>query len=123
LRLYETMFLVDNSRAKENVDAVAGELKSLVERAGGEVVNCDKWDERKLAYEIAGLRRGTYVLCHWNGPPDAAARLERLCRLSETVLRSLTVRDEDGIEIAGPRQEPRGAREPAAGGFKGRGGR
>ena len=105
LRLYESMFLVDNSRAREGLDGVIAELRGMVDRAGGEVVNCDKWDERKLAYEINGQRRGTYVLCHWNGPPDAPAKVERQCRLSGVVLRVLNVLDEDGVDIVKPREE------------------
>ena len=106
LRLYESMFLVDNNRAKENVETVVAGLRDLVAKAGGQVVNCEKWDERKLTYEIARQRRGTYVLCHWNGPNDAPAKVERACQLSDYVLRVLTVVDEDGIEIPKAREEP-----------------
>jgi small subunit ribosomal protein S6 len=105
LRLYESMFLVDNARAKEDLDGTVAELREMVERVGGEIVNCDKWDEKKLAYAINGQRRGTYVLCHWNGPPGAPAKLERACRLSALVLRVLNVLDEDGIEIVKPRED------------------
>ena len=124
MRLYETMFLVDNAKAKENVEAVAAELKEMLERFGGEVINCEKWDERKLAYQIVKQRRGTYMLSHWNGPPDAPAKLERACQLSDTVLRVLTVLDEDGIEVPKPREDTRrdGDRE-GAGARGGRGGR
>jgi small subunit ribosomal protein S6 len=110
-RLYESLFLVDNARAKENPQAVLDELKELVGKAGGQVVNCDKWEERKLAYEVEGRRRGTYCLCHWNGPPESPAKLERSCHLSELVLRVLTLRDEDGIEIPVYKDEPKKDRE------------
>jgi small subunit ribosomal protein S6 len=99
------MFLVDNARAKESPEAIAGELREMVVRVGGEVINCDKWDERKLAYEVARQRRGTYMLCHWNGPPDGPAKLERSCQLADAVLRVLTVVDQDGTETARPREE------------------
>ncbi len=105
VRLYETMFLVDNARAKENIEAVLDELKELVARAGGEAVNCGKWDERKLAYEISGRRRGTYCLCHWKGPTDSVAKLERACQLSQLVTRTLTLRDEDGVDIPTARDD------------------
>lgn len=105
MRLYETMFLADNTKAKEDLDGVLAELGEIVTRGGGELVNIGKWDERKLTYQIKRERRGTYVLCHWNGPADAPAKVERSCSLSETVLRVLTVHDEDGTEIKGPREE------------------
>lgn len=99
------MFLVDNGRAKDDLDGILAELGEMVARAGGEMVNIGKWDERKLTYEIKHQRRATYVLAHWNGPPDGPARIERSCALSETVLRVLTLRDEDGTEIMSPREE------------------
>lgn len=108
-RLYESMFLVQNARAKEDIEGVTADLKQIIERAGGELVNIAKWDERKLTYEIKRQRRGTYVLSHWNGPGDAPAKVERQCKLDtgvgEPVLRVLTVRDEDGIEMPKPREE------------------
>jgi small subunit ribosomal protein S6 len=110
-RLYESLFLVDNARAKENAQAVLDELKDFVGKAGGTIVNCEKWEERKLAYEVEGRRRGTYCLCHWNGPPESPAKLERSCRLSELVLRVLTLRDEDGTAIPVYKDEPRKDRE------------
>ncbi len=111
MRLYESMFLVSNTRAKDGLDEVIAELTELVSRAGGEVVNCDKWEERKLAYEINGQRRGTYILCHWNGPPAAPAKVERQSRLSALVLRVLNVLDEDGTESLKPREEPAHSRD------------
>ena len=105
MRLYETLFLTDNTRAKEDLDGILAELSEMVTRVGGEIVNIGKWDERKLAFEIKRERRGTYVLCHWNGPADAPAKVERSCSLSEAVLRVLTTLDEDGTEIKGPREE------------------
>jgi small subunit ribosomal protein S6 len=105
------MFLTDNTKAKEDVDGVLAELGEIVVRAGGEVVNIGKWDERKLTFQIKRQRRGTYVLCHWNGPADAPTKLERSCSLSETVLRVLTLRDEDGTEIKSPREESYARRE------------
>jgi small subunit ribosomal protein S6 len=105
LRLYESMFVVDNARAKENLQGVMDGLKEMLARAGGEVVNMGKWDERRLTFQIKRQRRGTYILCHWNGPPGAPPKLERACRLSESVLRILTIVDEDGVEIAKPREE------------------
>ena len=99
MRLYESMFVVDNARVKDNADGVINELKAMIARAGGEVVNIAKWDERRLAYAIKRKRRGLYVLSHWNGPPEAPAGIERACQLSEVVLRVLNLVDEDGPEI------------------------
>ena len=98
-RVYEGMFLVKNKPAKADPDGVAEEIGSYIKDAGATVVNSGKWDERKLAYDVAGERRGTYLLFHFEAGPDAVARIERACKISEIVLRALIVRDTDGIEL------------------------
>ena len=96
------MFLVRNKPAKEDLDGVTKEIDSFVEEIGGTIINSGKWDERKLAYDIAGERRGTYILYHFEAKPDGIARLERLCQISENVLRAMVVRDTDGTDLPGP---------------------
>ena len=48
-----------------------------------------KWDERKLAYEINGQKRGTYIIAYFTGPGAAVGAIERDVNLSEDVLRVL----------------------------------
>lgn len=98
-RTYEAIFVVQNDRARSDHDGVVGELTSMIERAGGRVVNLDKWEERKLAYVIKRNKRATYYLSHFDGPADAVAKIDRMCRLADWVLRALIVRDEDGTAI------------------------
>ena len=98
-RIYEAMFLVRNKQAKADPDAVMKEISSYIEEAGAKVINSGKWDERKLAYDVGGERRGTYVLFHFESKPAAITRIERSSQISETVLRSLIVRDTDGTEL------------------------
>ena len=63
-KLYEGMFLVDSAQA-QNWDAIITTIKTILERAEAEIVSMKKWDERKLAYEIGGKTRGTYILCYF----------------------------------------------------------
>lgn len=98
-RIYEAMFVVQNERARAEHEGIVSDLSSMIERAGGRVVNVEKWEERKLAYQISKHRRATYYLSHFDAPTDAVAKLDRMCRLSDWVLRALIVRDEDGTEI------------------------
>jgi len=99
VKLYEGMFLVDHNKARQEFDKIREEITGLVEKAGGEMVNLEPWTERKLCYEIKRHRRGAFIMGHFNSPPDGIAKIERGCRLSEIVLRTLIVRDEDGTAI------------------------
>lgn len=98
-RIYEAMFLIRNKPAKDDIDGIMKEINSYLEEIDAKVINCGKWDERKLAYDISGERRGTYILCHFEAKPDRIVRLERRCQISETILRALVVRDTDGTEL------------------------
>ncbi len=112
-RLYEAMFVVHNDRARSDHEGVVKELTSMIERAGGKLVNLDKWEERRLAYQIHKHKRATYYLSHFDAPPDAVAKLERMCRLSDWVLRALVVRDEDGTAIGPAYEYEDAAQSPA----------
>ncbi|NUN51693.1 MAG: 30S ribosomal protein S6 [Planctomycetaceae bacterium] len=88
-REYEAMFLLDNAAAVADWDGTSGIVDQLLTKYGAEIVHKEKWDERKLAYELGSARRGTYWLCYFEGPPDAPGKIRRTAGLSETVLRCL----------------------------------
>ena len=98
LRQYEAMFLFDPSFANDMVK-VNKEVSRLMERAGAEVIMCDKWDERKLAYENKGHSRGVYLLTHFKMPGDSVDAFRADCRLEETILRQMMIRLEDDIPV------------------------
>ena len=97
-RLYGAMFIVNATKAKEDYEPAEQACLDCITRHGGEIVKSIKWDTRRLAYPIQGVKRGTYILAHFHSEGDAIRRMERQARLSETVLRVLITRDEDGVE-------------------------
>ena len=93
VRLYEAMFLVRSSVAKRNVEGVIKRIRELLTKAGAEVLDCSKWDERKLEYEIKHERRATFILARFQATREVPAAVERAARLADQVLRTLVVRD------------------------------
>ena len=83
---YEAMFLFGAAFASD-VEKAVGLARGIIERHGGELIVAKKWDERKLAYEIGGQKRGLYVITYFNGPGSAVGAIERDVNLSEDVLR------------------------------------
>jgi len=84
------------------------ELKQHVERftnvivdQGGVIVKTDLWGKRRLAYEVKKLKEGYYVLVLFQGEPAAVQELERIFKITETVVRYLIVRleDDDDTEV------------------------
>ena len=68
--------------------------QTILERGDAEIVTLKKWDERKLAYDIAGQKRGTYYLAHFYVSPQALVGIERECNLSDVVLRQMVLKCE-----------------------------
>jgi small subunit ribosomal protein S6 len=85
------MFLFDPTFATD-MGKVEQEIARLMERAGAEIIMCNKWDERKLAYEIKGRKRGCYVLVFFRAESDKITGIERDVQLSESILRVLIMR-------------------------------
>src|SRR3954471_12305787 len=88
---YEAMFLLGTSASAEPEKGVET-CRGIIERHGGQIMVIKKWDERKLAYEISGQKRGTYVIAFFTAPGPAVASIERDVKLSEEVLRVLVLK-------------------------------
>lgn len=88
---YEGLFLLPQS-AGSDLGAAAELVKALLDKVGAETISFRKWDERRLAYEIKGNKRGLYFLCYFKVEGSQIAALDRQCLLSEGVLRHMVTR-------------------------------
>ena len=88
-KLYEAMFLVDSAEATTDWDGVTATIKNILEKASAEIVSIRKWDDRKLAYEINGKGKGTYILCYFKAAGSKLRDIERDIQLSERIMRAL----------------------------------
>ena len=94
MKLYEGLFLVDSADAAADWSVVTGAVEKILGRAGAEVVSLNKWDERKLAYDMKGKARGTYILSYFNCDPGRIGAIERDVQLSEQILRVMILTTE-----------------------------
>lgn len=92
-RVYEGMFLFPQS-ASADLGGAVDHVREILARSGAEIISLVKWDERRLAYDIAGNKRGLYLLAYFRAPTSGIARIERDCNLSERMLRSLVLNAE-----------------------------
>jgi small subunit ribosomal protein S6 len=86
------MFLVDSAVASSRWDEVMAAINLIFERAEADVISVKKWDERRLCYEIAGQKRGTYILSYFHGFPSKISSMERDVRLNDLILRAIFLR-------------------------------
>jgi small subunit ribosomal protein S6 len=97
LNVYEGLFIFDSNRYGRDQVGVSGQIAELVTKLGGEVLVSRLWEERRLAYPINGQRKGTYWLTYFKLDGRQLTAFERECQLSESILRSLTLKVEPRI--------------------------
>ena len=66
----------------------------MVTDNGGEIIAAGRWDKRRLAYEIKGVREGGYVLMYFTAEASLPQELDRIFRISDEVLRHIIIRTE-----------------------------
>lgn len=118
MRTYEAVFIIRPDVAEADVDALVESLQQAVTGAGGEMVKVDKWGKRLLAYRVSGQREGFFVLFEITGGGEALRELERRLKVTEQVLKFLSVRvdlERKKVEKLRHRREHRAARRQRAG--------
>ena len=100
-RLYEVMFIVRPDVADEDVDKLITGFTTNVTNGGGAVKSVEKIGRRKLAYLVRKFSDGNYVLLTLEAGGPVVQELERRLRVSEPVIKFITVRvDEEQKRIA-----------------------
>ncbi len=91
-RIYEVMFIVRPDMADEDLDKLIVALESQVTTAGGVVKAKEKMGKRRLAYSLGRFQDGFYVLLTIEGGGALVHEIERRLRVTEPVLKFITVR-------------------------------
>ncbi len=100
-RVYEVMFIVRPDVADEEVDKLVAGFESTVTAGGGTVKSTEKLGRRKLAYLVRKFADGNYILLTIEAEGGLVAELERRLRVSEPVIKFITVRiDEEEKRVA-----------------------
>ena len=100
-RVYEVMFIVRPDAVEEDVDKLIAGFTTTVTNGGGTVKSAEKMGRRKLAYMVRKFNDGNYVLMTIEANGVVVAELERRLRVSEPVIKFITVRmDEEEKRLA-----------------------
>ena len=119
--LYEHVFLARQDASTQQVEELTTQMTGIVEQAGGKVTKTENWGVRTLTYRMNKNRKAHFVLLNIEAPSAAIAEIERQERISEDVIRYLSVRVEEHEE--GPSAMMRKAdrdreRDDRGGGFR-----
>ena len=116
MRIYEELFIVKPDAAEEEIEQVVEQVRQVITSQGGAVDKLEKWGIRKLAYRVQKQNEGFYVLVQFSSSPETVKEIERRLRVSDLVLKFITVRIDEKlkrIEKRKKKREKRAARKPA----------
>ncbi len=90
--VYETMYILRPDLGEQQVDQSITKYQAVLQEQGAEILETQHRGKRRLAYEIDNQREGIYVQMNYKGSGNQVAALERSMRLSDEVIRYLTVK-------------------------------
>ena len=95
MRSYELMYILDPKLDEDGSKALLVKIEELMSKQGVEVERTEPWGKRRLAYAIKGNWEGSYILSYLKAEPTAISEMERRLRVTDGVLRFLTVRTDE----------------------------
>jgi small subunit ribosomal protein S6 len=117
MRIYEELFIVRPDATDEVVDPVIDQLRNVITQSGGTLDKAEKWGVRKLAYRVMKQTEGQYILLQFTANADIVKEIERRLRVSDVVMKFITVRIDEKMKFFEKRRkarEARAARKPPA---------
>ena len=105
MRRYETIFILRPDLGESIQKDAIRRFEGIVRSSAGEMIETDEWGFRELAYHIKGERRGFYVRLDYGGNGATMNEVERNLKLSDSVLRYLSVLVDSDTEPATVRAE------------------
>ena len=106
---YETMYILRPDIAEDEVTNHIDKYNKLLEEVGGKILDSQMRGKRRLAYQIAKHREGIYVQLSHQGDGQHVYKIEKAMRLSEDVIRYLTVKQEGPLPT--PRSSNKGSNQ------------
>jgi len=116
---YETLCILHPELPETRLKEITVWMQKILESAQSTVLRVDEWGMRDLAFRLHKQRRGYYVRLEYDAPPSALKELERNLRLSEDVLRFLSVCRNVPVPAQAPAPPPAAAPVPPETGVEG----
>jgi small subunit ribosomal protein S6 len=89
------LYIVHPDLSDEDTTAIMEKYQKVAEEQGGEVESVNRWEKRRLAYEVKGQKEGVYILMNFKSESKVAAELDRLMKIADDVMRHLIVRTDE----------------------------
>ena len=116
---YDLMVILDPETDERTVAPSLEAFLEVIRKDGGNIENLDIWGKRRLAYEIKKKTEGIYAVVNFTASSEATAELDRQLRLSEAVMRTKVLRqDEAAVRLGAPEEAPVAQKVSLSGGSK-----
>jgi len=100
LRTYEIAFIAAPNTADDDLSKLNSQIEQIITDRGGKITKVDNWGRRKLAYRIGKFDEGVYTFVYVEGSGQEIAEVERRLRVTDFVIRHLTVRTDEALKRA-----------------------
>jgi small subunit ribosomal protein S6 len=98
MRKYEIIFILQSDTPEDAVERLISQMEGVVTTAGGKIEKVDRMGRRRLAYHVGRHREGLYVLFVLEGSGDTVREFERRLRVTDYVIKFLTVRTDEELK-------------------------
>ncbi len=112
MREYETIYLLKPDLSPDQVKTIGEKVADLVQKHQGHVLVQSDWGKRRLAYRIEKLKFAQYIYNLYLDSGAAVAEIERILKYDDRVIRFLTVKVKDKVNVAERLAQPVKAPEP-----------
>ena len=114
MREYETMIIAKPDLPEAELSKMIAKVEGIVAANGGQIIKKDSWGVRKLAYPIGKSTRGLYFVYDVAATQADVTELERVLKLDEGVLRSISIKISDNVNVETRKVELQKLAEAAA---------
>lgn len=112
---YESVLIINAALEDSQIEGIIQKVTETINLNGGEIEKVENWGRKRLAYPIQKSKSGYYVVIRFSSQPELIAKVERMFRLDETIMRYITVSlSEEALEYYANQKELKAEEEAAA---------
>ena len=95
LNKYESIYIVKPEVEEQGIKELVEKFNTLIETEGGKVSEVQEWGLKRLASPIQKKEQGYYVLVNFESKPEAIVELERVYKITDSVMKFITIRKDE----------------------------
>lgn len=99
MRRYESLVILGPDVSDDDIRIFTERYGNLIRQTGGEIIKVEDWGFKKLAYKVNKKDKGRFILLDWVGLPALLTEMERQFKISEEVMRFLSVKIDDNVDL------------------------